>query len=116
MLTITAPVFDIDGHVLLTNVDPDGLSGLSRRNSRVATLDGMSAINDFGYSDSDRTLNVRWSPESQFEIERMSRMVKSYSRLIVSFAEGVFIGAPESFGVSGNVAQLIILVERRLDT
>jgi len=115
MLTINAPVFDIDGHETIEAPDQDGIRSLTRRNSRVATLDGSAAINDFGYSDADRTFDVQWTPRSKAQADNIMRMVKSYSRLIVSTREGCFIGAPESFNPSDETVQLRILIERRLD-
>lgn len=115
MLTITAPIFDIEGHETIASPEPAGLAGFERRNSRVATLDGGAAINDFGYSDADRTLDIRWKPSSQGQVDNIARMVKAYGRLIVSCREGCFIGAPRAFSVSDNKAQLQILVERRLN-
>lgn len=115
MLTITAPSFDIKGFEVIEHPEKDGLSGLERRNSRIATLDGSAAINDFGYSDADRTLDIGWSPKSQRQVDNIARMVKAYSRLIISCREGCFIGAPGSFSTSEDTIQLLILVERRLD-
>jgi hypothetical protein len=115
MLTISAPVFDIDGHEIIKSPRLAGLSGFQRRNSRVATLDGTAAINDFGYSDSDRILDIEWTPTSREQAENIARMAKTYSRLIVSFREGCFIGAPGPFSTSEDSIQLRILVERRID-
>jgi len=115
MLTITSPIFDIEGVENIVSPEPSGLTGFERRNSRVATLDGGAAFNDFGYSDADRTLEIRWKPSSQRQVDNIVRMVKSYGRLIVSFREGCFIGAPGSFSISEDKVQLQILVERRLD-
>lgn len=115
MLTINAPVFDIEGHETVESPSLAGITGLSRRNSRVPTLDGSAAINDFGYSDSDRTFDIEWTPKAAEQVANVIRMVKSYSRLIVSTAEGCFLGAPESFSPSDDLVQLRILIERRLD-
>lgn len=114
-LFISAPVFDLDGFVALSGVKPEGLLAFERRNSRVATLDGLARINDFGYSDADRTLDIRWAIQSQAEVDMVRRMAKAYSRLVVSFSEGCFLGAPGPFSLSSNEAQLQIMVEKRID-
>ncbi len=114
-VAISAPIFDLDGHVLLTGVSADGLAELERRNSRVATLDGQAVISDFGYSDSDRTLTVRWRVASRIEIERVTWLVKTYSRLIIATEEGCFVGAPGAFSLSSGEAQMQIMVEKRID-
>jgi hypothetical protein len=114
-VSITAPLFDLDGHEFIQANNQEGITEFSRRNSRIPTLDGSSAINDFGYSDSDRTFDIRWVPKSEYQFENIRRMVKSYSRLVISTPEGCFIGAPETFNFSENTIQLRILIERRLD-
>lgn len=114
-VSITAPLFDLEGHVWLTNVDPDGLADFERRNSRVPTLDGGAAIPDFGYSDADRTFDIRWRPASKEQVETIRRLAKTYSRLIVATEEGCFIGAPGPFAMSDDEAQIQILIEKRID-
>ncbi|MFL1405371.1 hypothetical protein ACJO2E_08515 [Marinobacter sp. M1N3S26] len=114
MLTINAPVFDIDGHLTVENPVEDGVASFTRRVSRVATLDGAAAINDFGYSAADRTLNIEWTPRSLLEEDLARRLVQSYGRLIVTFREGCFVGAPFSFDLQEGVVTVVILVERKL--
>ncbi len=114
-VSITAPLFDLDGHVQLTEVEPDGLVGFERRNNRIPTLDGKAAIPDFGYSDADRTFDIRWPARSKAVVENVRRMAKTYSRLIVVTEEGCFIGAPGPFSLSNNQARIQILIEKRLD-
>lgn len=114
-VSISAPLFDLDGHVLLASVVPDGLADFSRRNNRIPTLDGGAAITDFGYSDADRTLDIRWAAKDKATVDNVRRMAKTYSRLIVATEEGCFIGAPGPFSLSDGEAEIQILVEKRLD-
>ena len=116
IVMLTAPVFDLDGHVEIRSASSAGLGTIERRNSRVATLDGSAEINDFGFSDADRTLDIEWQPESQHQIDTVSALVRSYSRLIVSCQEGCFLGAPGPFVPGDDKTTLRILIERRLDT
>lgn len=115
MISITAPVFDIDGLIIVEQPDVDGLSTITRRSSRIATLDGRAAFNDFGYSDADRILTIAWRPKSQAETDNIIRMIKTYSRLILASREGCFIGAPDDFRTDDNTVQFKLHVERRLD-
>lgn len=115
ILTINAPQFDIDGQVVAEGVDPSGLDGFSRRVSRVATLDGSAAINDFGYSPADRTLTIAWRPKNRAQVENLRRMAQSYGRLIVSYRDGCYLGAPERFTPSDESVSLTFLIEKRLD-
>lgn len=112
---ISAPIFDLDGTISLTKVAPDGLAGFERRNNRIATLDGGAAIPDFGYSEADRTFDIRWIARSKSAVETVRRLAKSYSRLIVSTEEGCYLGAPGPFNLSNGEAQFQIMVEKRLD-
>ncbi|MCD1631345.1 hypothetical protein [Marinobacter shengliensis] len=114
-VSIAAPLFDLDGHVLLTDVEPEGLAGFERRNNRIPTLDGGAAIPDFGYSDADRTLDIRWPAKDKHQVDTIRRLAKTYSRLIVATEEGCFIGAPGPFAMSAEEAQIQILVEKRID-
>lgn len=115
MLTINAPAFDLGGHVTLMGVEPHGLKAFQRRNNRIPTLNGGAVIPDFGYSDADRTLDVRWEARDASKVETVIRLAKTYSRLIVSTEEGCFYGAPGPFDISDGVAQIQILVEKRID-
>lgn len=114
-VSISAPVFDLGGHAWITGVPIGGITNFERRNNRVATLDGGAVIPDFGYSDADRTFDIRWPARDQEVVDTVRRLAKTYSRLIVSTAEGCFIGAPGPFSLSDSEARLQILIEARLD-
>ena len=114
-VSICAPVFDLGGHVLLTDVQRDGLYDFVRRNNRVPTLDGLAVIPDFGYSDADRDLVIRWPANEKAHVDTVRRLAKTYSRLVVTTAEGCFIGAPGQFSLTDDEAQIQILVEKRID-
>lgn len=115
MLTISAPVFDIDGHETIENPKIPGVTAFTRRVNRTPTLDGSAAFNDFGYSVADRTLDIEFTARDKAQADNLARMVKTYGRLIVSFDEGCFIGAPESYTPSDDTTQIRILIERRID-
>ena len=115
MVSIVAPLFDLDGHVVLFKVEPDGLAAFERRNNRIPTLDGGAVIPDFGYSVADRTLDIRWPAKDSVQLETVRRLAKTYSRLIVTTEEGCFYGAPGPFSINNGVAQIQILVQKRID-
>lgn len=115
MLTISAPIFDINGIEIVESPELSGLFDIDRRVTRTPTLDGTAAITDFGYSDADRTLQIDWVPTRRAQMENVARMVRTYSRLIVTFRDGCYFGAPESFHPVDETVRLTILVERRLD-
>jgi len=88
---------------------------IRRRVSRVATLDGGAAFNDGGYAEADRTISLRWLPQSAAAEERITRLVRLYPRITVAMAEGVFLAAPERYTRDDEQASLSLLVESRLD-
>ena len=114
-VSISAPVFDLNGSVWLSNVEADGLMAFERRNNRIPTLDGGAVIPDFGYSVADRTFNIIWPANSEAAVQAVIRLAKTYSRLIISTNEGCFLGAPGPFSVSGGDAQFQILIKKRID-
>ena len=114
MLTINAPVFDVEGNLLIESPDGDGLAAFSRRVTRTPTLDGGAAVADFGYSAADRTLTISWTPLSKSDVGVAKRLVQSYSRLIVSFSEGCFVGSPDSYDESDGTISITYLIERQL--
>lgn len=113
-ISVSAPSFDIDGSETILAINRQGLFDITRRVSRVATLDGSAAINDFGYSPADRRLEITWVPNEKSLSDNIRRMARQYSRLIVSFSDGCFIGAPESFTESRDENRLTVLIERQL--
>jgi hypothetical protein len=114
MLTISAPIFDIDGSAVIANPNQSGLVEFNKRVSRIATLDGGAAFNDFGYSDADRTLSIDFLPANEEQLNTVKALSQKYSRLIVSFSDGCFLGAPESFRFDSGRVTLVILVERKI--
>lgn len=116
MISISAPVFDIDGSVVITNPIRTGEKDLRRRVSRIATLDGGAVFNDFGYSEADRTFNIEFRATDKALVDLLARLTKTYARLIVSSEDGCFIGAPESFSSDTDPVRLTILVERKISS
>ena len=114
MISVSSPMFDINGNAVIRGASRQGVFDISRRVNRIATLDGGAAFNDFGYSESDRVLTIEWAPSKRDRVDNLRRMVRQYSRLLISCKEGMFIGAPESFTASGDTVRLTILVERKL--
>jgi hypothetical protein len=114
LCTICAPEFDLDGVVKLRLVSDVEPSETRRRVSRIATLDGGVAINDFGFSDGDRTLLLRWAPESRQQHDDIERMVQLYPLLQVALRSGVYLAAPESYQPGSDESTLRLLVKQKL--
>lgn len=111
--TLAAPTFDPAGFILLRVRDDTTPGEARRRVNRVATLDGNVAINDFGFTDADRTLDLRWEPRDPAKEAAVLRLVQTYSTLIVSTEAGVFLAAPESYNPRSDESSLRLLVISR---
>lgn len=114
--TIASPTFDPDGYIELPVRRSQTAGETRRRVNRIATLDLGVVINDFGYSDGDRTLQLVWPARSRAIEEAVDRMVQLYERLHVSTRAGVFLAAPESYNPGADESTLRLLVISKLST
>lgn len=113
LISITSKLFDLAGSVLLNVPDPD-YGQTRRRATRVATLDGGAVVNDGGYSESDRQIQLRWRVSSS-EDETLRRIVRLHSRIVASTPVGVLESIIEEYSVRDGQASLTILPVARLD-
>ena len=114
LCTVSTPSFDLDGFVQLRLTSPAEPSETRRRVNRIATLDGGVALNDFGFTDADRTLLLAWSPESRRQHEAIERLVQTYPELQVATASGVYLAAPEVYQQGNEESTLRLLVLAKL--
>lgn len=113
-VTLSSLTFDPLGVVAL-NVLPEQTFGESRRRmNRVATLDGGAVFNDFGYSEADRTINLRWNVRSQAEEDAVERLVQLYARVYISFHKGFYLAALENYTPGADESSLSLLVAEKL--
>ena len=95
-------------HLLLQHRATSRIREYTRRVSRTATLDGSSVITDSGYTDTDRTLEIR-AEISENERDDLAYMFKTYSLLNVSTPDGFFSCAPRRL-VPGNGEMVLTLL------
>ena len=113
--TLSTIEFDPDGHVILPAAGLGLLGGESRRRvSRITTLDGGVAINDFGYTAADETIELSWLPESRALDDNVQRLLETYPRLHVAILTGFYLVAPESFARGSEESVLRLLVIAKL--
>jgi len=113
--TIATPTADPAGYIELSVMDPvKAIGETARRVNRVATLDGGAVINDFGYSDADRTIDLAWMPTSRAVEDAVVRMLKLYEQIHVSTPAGFFRAAPERYTPSATESRLRLLVLAKL--
>jgi hypothetical protein len=113
---LSTTTFDFDGHITLDLLGNESdLGETTRRVTRVATLDGSAAVNDFGHSYADRTLRLRWQPEDEAQAEAVNRLVRLYNRLQVSVDGRMYLTAPQGLVRTENYHELALLVVERLE-
>ena len=113
-INLTTPDFDVEGAVALDALASSDLGNVTRRTNRVATLDGGAALNDYGFTDADRVMTLRWRPHSRDTESAVVRLVRLYGQLNVSTPEGMFRAAPETYRTAANESSLTLLVLERL--
>ena len=115
-VTLAATTFDPLGVVVVDALPTMERGDTSRRVNRVATLDGGSVFNDFGHSESDKTIRVVFKPESRDQETLVRRLVETYSQIQAATEDGVFLAAPQTFTTTDTSATLTLLVVRKLST
>lgn len=113
-VTISALVFDPYGSVTLS-VKPDQTMGESRRRmNRVATLDGGAVFNDFGFSEADRSIELKWQVRSKAQEEAVIRLLQLYAKVHLSTRDGVYLAALETYKPGATESALTLLVSQKL--
>jgi len=115
MISLSTPVVDVLGSVLLRNTAAGSdTSSMERRVSRTATLDGGAVVTDGGYSAADRTLRIVATEVDEAAYAAVAYLVKNYSVLMVATRDGVFLGAPSNLSMDGGRLKLTVLVTEEL--
>lgn len=86
------------------------LGDTARRVSRVATLDGGSAVLDGGYTVADRTISLDISDQSRDTVAALKYLCSVHPVLLVMTEDGAFKASPERVSISGNSARMTLLV------
>lgn len=116
LATLSALEFDPLGYIEL-QVRPDSVHQPRRRRvNRIATLDGGAVFNDFGYSDADRTITLRWAPTSQAVEEAVDRMTQLYSQVRAAIGSSIFLASIETYTPGDAESELVLLVAEKLNT
>jgi hypothetical protein len=111
---LSSLTFDLDGAIILEILDDSDLGTTSRRVTRIATLDGGVAINDFGYSAADKILLLRFQSTSKTEVDRVRRLVELYDRLNLSVDGQFYVVAPNQMLINQGVHELSLLVIQKV--
>jgi len=113
---LSSITWDPAGWLELAALADDTAGETRRRVNRVATLDGGVVLNDRGYSEGDRTIEVRWTPTSKTLEDAIDRLVRTYTRLCISVPAGCYLTAPESYTPGAAQSKLRLLVVSKLSS
>jgi hypothetical protein len=108
--TLSSTTWDTAGFVELNVKDSVTAGDTRRRIARVATLDGGVTVNDGGFTDSDRVLELTWTPSSASSESAVARLVRLYQQANISTRDGVFVCALESYTPGADESRLRALV------
>jgi hypothetical protein len=113
MISITTLVHDLKGFLILHADASSELKSNRRRVSRTATLDGGCSITDQGYSDADRTFQVRKDGISRADADRIWYLFRTYSLVNVCIEDGAFRAAIQDVNLAeGNLRTKILIQEK----
>ena len=115
-VSISTLEWDPAGHVLLAALPDTSIGETRRRVNRVATLDGGAVLNDRGYSEADRTIELQWRPTSATTEAAVDRLVQTYTRLCVAVRAGCYLVAPEAYTPGAAQSKLRLLVVSKLSS
>lgn len=82
------------------------LGQITRRNQRVATLDGGVAVSDFGFSEGDRNVQIVFATDDFEKSLRVGEIVKQNSALILTYNEGAYEAVVRYFVYDPNGSTL----------
>lgn len=111
--TLTTITFDPLGVVTLRCLPKTTAGETRRRVNRIATLDGGAVLNDFGQSEADRTIELRWRPTGAETESAVERLVKLYAQLHIATPSGCWLVAPEAYTPGASESRLVLLVVRK---
>ena len=111
---LSAKTIDLSGAIALDCFADTNSGMVQRRMNRVATLDGGAAFNDFGFSEADRTIELRWTPDDAANEAAVARLVRLHRWVHVSLPDGLWLAAPESYTPGANESRLVLLVSERV--
>ena len=112
--SLSAPTQDVIGTITVNLLPLESNTGAyERRVSRVKTLDGSYALNDFGFAHCDRTAVLVWRSDEDLDY-LARRLVEYYSTLHMSCSEGFFLVAPKRIGVDANRTKMEVLILEKI--
>lgn len=114
LTTLSTPVWDAQGYIEVNALPSQNVGDTRRRVNRTATLDGGAVVNDSGYSEADRTIDLKWKPGTVDYEYTVERLVRFYPRVNISIRSGFYEAAVESYKPTPTESTLRLLVLSKL--
>jgi hypothetical protein len=114
LAALSTVAWDPAGHIVIHALPDSSIGETRRRVNRIATLDGGVVLNDRGFSEGDRTVELKWRPASATDEAVIDRLVRTYTRLILSIRAGCYLVAPETYTPGAEESTLRLLVVSKL--
>ena len=114
--TVSSEIYDPSGFVELPAIETRNPLLTRRRINRVATMDGSAVLNDGGFSDSDRQIEIEWQATDKVTADAVERIAQLYTRVRISVRSGVYLAALDSFDHGEVYSRLRLLVLSKLSS
>ena len=115
MISLSAPLYDLEGQVLLYPSPDSELQGGSRRVSRTPTLDGGATIVDQGMSHADRTFRIVAPNISENKYNTVWYLLRTYSLVNIATRDGLYSGVIQRARRRGSDLEMTILIQEKQD-
>lgn len=114
LTTLSTPIWDAQGYVEVDALPSQNSGETRRRVNRISTMDGGAVVNDSGYSEADRTIDLKWKPGTAAYEYALERLVRFYPRINISIRSGFYEAAVESYRPTPTESTLRLLVLSKL--
>ena len=114
MIVLSTPTFDLNGSVILKRTSKSNIETRERRVTRTATLDGGVEIADMGFTDGDRTLNIRARRESIGTEDAIRYLMENYPILVCTTRDGAYHGVIERMGRQAGELTVTFLIQEKI--
>ncbi len=108
LIGLAARTFDPEGAFLVPWQDGTESESLTRRVSRVPTLDGGVSVTDRGHAAGDRTIVVSLAGEPLATVERARRLLRLHSQVTISLRDGCYAARTQAYDESRQTLTVLI--------
>lgn len=114
MISICSIDQDAAGAVLFKEDGSSRLHGGTARINRIGTLDGGTVLNHLGFSDGDRTIEIKTSSLTWTQAEKLRDFYENDAGVICAIDIGCYFGAIVSLNTMAKPARIRIHVQSKM--